>query len=127
MSIYDSFELAISQKEHTVRAELKKLRETNARKLIIKQDRFPIPNRLWERFIELADIELKTRWAELSNKHMHELTQQLVNGSYDIQGETTYKEEFVTCGGIPLEEIDFGTMESKKNSNLYFAGEVSEH
>lgn len=112
------------QKEQKVRQELKNLRQWNARKQVTKQDNFPIPNRLWERLVELADIEPDTRWAELSNKQVHELTQQLVNAQYDIQGKTTYKEEFVTCGGIPLDEIDFGTMESKKVSGLYFAGEV---
>lgn len=111
-------------KEDEVRSKLKELRRHNARKLAGKQDHFPIPNRLWERFVELAGIESDTRWAELSNHQVHKLTQQFVNGSYDIQGKTTYKEEFVTCGGIPLREVDFGTMESKKCPGIYFAGEV---
>ncbi len=112
------------RKEQEVRSILKELRQENAKKLANKQDQFPIPNRLWERFIELAEIDASTRWANLSNQQIHELAQQLVSGTYQIQGKTTYKEEFVTCGGIPLNEINFGTMESKKCPGVYFAGEV---
>ncbi|WP_441000321.1 NAD(P)/FAD-dependent oxidoreductase [Fodinibius sp. SL11] len=111
-------------KAHTVQETLKKLRDTNARKTTKKQNAFPIPGRLWNRFLELAQINPNTRWAELSNENIHDLTQELTNANYHIKGKTTYKEEFVTSGGIPLDEINMGTMESKKVSNLYFAGEV---
>lgn len=111
-------------RENEVQDTLKELREDNARRQADKQDCFPIPGRLWERLLELADIGPETRWAELSNNQIHKLTHRLVNGSYDIQGKTTYKEEFVTAGGILLEEIDFGTMESTILPGLYFAGEV---
>ncbi|NIV13407.1 MAG: aminoacetone oxidase family FAD-binding enzyme, partial [Aliifodinibius sp.] len=107
-----------------VQQKLKKLRDTNARKTTQKQDTFPIPNRLWNRFLELSKIDPKTRWAELSNENLHDFTQELTNASYEIEGKTTYKEEFVTSGGIPLDEVNMGTMESKKIDNLYFAGEV---
>lgn len=103
---------------------LKKLREENAAKTAQKQNQFPIPNRLWERLLELSDISPNTRWAELSNKQIHNLTHELTHARYHIEGKTTYKEEFVTSGGIPLDEINMGTMESKKVPNLYFAGEV---
>ncbi len=108
-----------------VQSALKKLREDNARKLVKKQDWFSgIPGRLWEKLLNLTSISPETRWAELSNQDIHQLTQQLTNGTYTIQGKTTYKDEFVTSGGIPLEEVNFGTMESKKCPGLYFAGEV---
>ncbi len=107
-----------------VQQKLKKLRDTNARKTTQKQDTFPIPNRLWNRFLELSKIDPKTRWAELSNENLHDFTQELTNASYEIEGKTTYKEEFVTSGGIPLDEVNMGTMESEKTDNLYFAGEV---
>lgn len=112
------------QTSQEVQRKLKELRETNARKTTQKQDSFPIPNRLWNRFLEFADISPKTRWAELSNQHIHDLTLELTNASYKIEGKTTYKEEFVTSGGIPLDEVNMGTMESKKVHGLYFAGEV---
>lgn len=109
---------------HEVRETLKQLRHENARKTTRKQAAFEIPNRLWERFLNLANIPADKRWAELSNQDIHELVQQLTNAMYKIRGKTTYKEEFVTSGGIPLSEVNMGTMESKKSSNLYFAGEV---
>ncbi|MDX1638325.1 MAG: NAD(P)/FAD-dependent oxidoreductase [Balneolaceae bacterium] len=112
----------LTQKQ--VREGLKQLRNSNARKTVAKQDHFPLPGRLWERLVELAQVNTGKRWAELSNRDIHEMTRQLVAGSYEIQGKTTYKEEFVTCGGISLDEVDFGTMQSKKCPGLYFAGEV---
>lgn len=110
--------------EQQARTILKQLRKENKRKTAGKQDKFLIPNRLWKRFLQLADISPDIRWAELSNKHIHELAQQLSSATYEIQGKTTYKEEFVTSGGIPLDEVNMGTMESKRLTNIYFAGEV---
>ena len=110
--------------EQQVRDRLEKLRSANSRKKASNQNTFAIPNRLWERFLELTDIDPDKRWAELSNRDIHELARELTNGSYEIQGKTTYKEEFVTSGGIPLNEINMGTMESTKAPNIYFAGEV---
>ncbi|TYP91698.1 hypothetical protein LX73_2524 [Fodinibius salinus] len=112
------------QNEQEVRHQLDELRKYNAKKTAAKQDQFTIPKRLWTRFLELADISENRRWAELSNKQIHDLAHQLTNASYEIEGKTTYKEEFVTSGGVPLDEINMGTMESKKLSNLYFAGEI---
>jgi predicted Rossmann fold flavoprotein len=112
------------QNEGEIRQKLSKLRKNNARKTVAKQARFPIPNRLWNRFLKLSDIPQGKRWAELSNKQIHDLANQLTNGIYEIEGKTTYKEEFVTSGGIPLGEVSMGTMESKKCSAIYFAGEV---
>lgn len=110
--------------EQQTRKILKQLRKDNRRKTARKQDRFAIPNRLWERFLQFADISPELRWAELSNENIHKLTRQLNSANYDIQGKTTYKEEFVTSGGIPLSEVNMGTMESKQCPDLYFAGEV---
>ncbi len=110
--------------ERQTRKTLKQLREDNKRKTTGKQDQFSIPSRLWNRFLQLAEISSDIRWAELSNKHIHELAQQLSSATYEIQGKTTYKEEFVTSGGIPLGEVNMGTMESKLLPNVYFAGEV---
>lgn len=112
------------QNEQEIRDQLKKLREENARKTAARQARLPIPNRLWKRFLELSEISPEIRWAELSNEQVHNLAKQLTNARYRIEGKTTYKEEFVTSGGIPLSEVNMGTMESKKCPNLYFAGEV---
>jgi predicted Rossmann fold flavoprotein len=107
-----------------VRAELNSLREKNAKKIVRKQDQFELPNRLWRRFLELSKINAKKRWAELSNQDIHELSTNITAGTYEIEGKTTYKEEFVTSGGIPLDEVNMGTMESQQSPNIYFAGEV---
>jgi len=110
--------------EQQVREVLNRLRNENARKSLMKQNSFNIPNRLWERFLELAEIPPQKNWAELSNKQIHEWAQQLTSAQYEIQGKTTFKEEFVTCGGLPLSEVNMGTMESNISPNIYFAGEV---
>ena len=89
-----------------------------------KQNLFPFPSRLWIRFLELAGIDPGQRWADLSNKEIHNLLQQLLRGTYSIQGKSTYKEEFVTCGGVDLGEVNPGTLESRIIPGLYFTGEI---
>ncbi len=110
--------------EEEVRHQLVVMRDDRSRKMIIKQNRFSLPARLWERFLKLAAIKPEKRWADISNNEIHELTLQLTHGIYNIQGKTTFKEEFVTCGGIPLKEVNPDTLESKKIPGLYFVGEV---
>jgi predicted Rossmann fold flavoprotein len=110
--------------EEKVRQKLLSLRDYNARKQVNKQDQFSFPVRLWTRFTELAGIDPEKRWAEVSNREIHDLSQHLVNAVYSIQGKTTYKEEFVTCGGVSLKEINPDTLESKIVPGLFFVGEV---
>lgn len=110
--------------DEEIRNALKRLRDDQPRKQIKNQTEFPFSSRLWLRFIELASITPEKRWADLSNKEIHELTEQLVHAAYNIQGKTTYKEEFVTCGGIPLNEVNPDTLESNKVPGLHFVGEV---
>jgi len=111
-------------KDQEVREKLRDMRDMQPRKQIKNQTEFPFSNRLWVRFAEMASIPPEKRWADMSNKEIHELTEQLVHATYNIQGKTTYKEEFVTCGGIPLNEVDPDTLESKLVPGLYFVGEV---
>ncbi len=82
------------------------------------------PRRLWERFLELSGINLTSVWAHLSKNKKTALMECLKKHSFLIQGKTTNKEEFVTCGGVALQEVDFQTMQSKKIPGLFFAGEV---
>lgn len=110
--------------EDDVRKKLILVRDENAKKQVHKQEQFAIPGRLWIRFLELSGISRDKRWADISNKELHHLMIWLVHGTYACQGKTTYKEEFVTCGGVALHEINPGTLESKKNPELYFVGEV---
>lgn len=82
-----------------------------------------IPRRLWERILSKTDIDLATQWSQLSKKKEMQLIKELTTAHFSVQGKTTNKDEFVTCGGVCLKEIDFRTMESRKIPGLYFAGE----
>lgn len=83
-----------------------------------------IPTRLWEFLINKINLNLNKKWGELSKKELNRLVNVLQNDVYNVEGKTTFKEEFVTCGGVSLLEVNFNTMESKLFKGLYFAGEV---
>jgi len=85
---------------------------------------FNLPNRLWHYFLEQAGIANNTKWADLKSTQQQILIQQLVRTTLPIKGKTTFKEEFVTCGGVELTEIEASTMESKLVPGLHFAGEM---
>lgn len=110
--------------EEKLRIELQHIRTIEKAKTIAAHKPFELPRSLWEHLVIKADIAPGCRWADISNKNINQLIQKLINDTYTIKGKTTFKEEFVTCGGINLKEIDFKTMESKLIPNLYFAGEV---
>jgi predicted Rossmann fold flavoprotein len=82
-----------------------------------------LPRRLWERLVETVGIADNLKWAQLPKDKETALIEELLEGRYSVQGKTTNKDEFVTCGGVSLKEIDFKTMESKLVPNLHFAGE----
>ncbi|MEO4004280.1 NAD(P)/FAD-dependent oxidoreductase [Flavobacterium sp. CAU 1735] len=103
---------------------LRELKIEHAKKLITKKSPFDFPNRLWESLVLASGITEATKWADLSRKQLDNLTEQLVNGQYHVNGKSTFKEEFVTAGGVDLKEINFKTMESKILPDLYFAGEI---
>jgi predicted Rossmann fold flavoprotein len=85
---------------------------------------FSLPERLWRYLLEKNHLSEKKKWVELGNKGLNKLVAVLTNDIYFVDGKTTFKEEFVTCGGVSLSCIDFNTMQSKVCNNLYFAGEV---
>ena len=103
---------------------LKNLKEEHTKKTIIKKSPFEFPNRLWETLVLASGISEETKWADLSKKQLTQLAEQLTNGVFQVNGKSTFKEEFVTAGGVDLKEINFKTMESKLLPNLYLAGEV---
>ena len=105
-------------------AQLKTLKQDQAKKTVAKKSPFELTNRLWESLVLAAGISAETKWADLSKTQLQHLAQQLTNGVFQINGKSTFKEEFVTAGGIDLKEINFKTMESKIHPNLYFAGEI---
>ncbi|MCD0473399.1 NAD(P)/FAD-dependent oxidoreductase [Flavobacterium sp. EDS] len=103
---------------------LKELKQEHAKKAVSKKSPFDFPNRLWESLVLASTIEAETKWADLSKIQLQNLANQLTNGTFQVNGKSTFKEEFVTAGGIDLKEINFKTMESKLHEKLYFAGEI---
>jgi len=79
---------------------------------------------LWEKLLYAAAIKNEQRWADVSNKQLGNIANQLTNTQFIAYGKTTFKEEFVTAGGVDLKEINFKHFESKIHKNLFFAGEV---
>lgn len=104
--------------------QLKELKLEHSKKVVSKKSPFEFPNRLWENLVLAAEISEETKWADLTKKQLTNLANQLVNAEFQVNGKSTFKEEFVTAGGIDLREINFKTMESKIHENLYFAGEI---
>ena len=100
-----------------------KLRKHQGRTLIKSKVFETIPRRLWERIVAAAGIREATQWSQLSKAMETRLIQELIAARFSVQGKTTNKDEFVTCGGVCLKEVDFRTMESRKVPGLYFAGE----
>ena len=111
---------------------LKELKTVYSKKIISKKSPFDFPNRLWESLVQASGIgtfstsndSQDVKWGDVSNKQLMALAVQLTNGEFQVNGKSTFKEEFVTAGGIDLKEINFKTMESKLLPNLYFAGEI---
>lgn len=103
---------------------VKELKQEHAKKAVSKKSPFDFPNRLWESLVLASSIESETKWADVSKIQLQNLANQLTNSSFQVNGKSTFKEEFVTAGGIDLKEINFKTLESKLQENLYFAGEI---
>jgi len=107
-----------------VMEELKEISVKVSQKQVQNYRAFLLPERLWHFLLQKIDIPLTKKWNELGKKDLNKLCNILTNDEYSVEGKTTFKEEFVTCGGVSLESINFSTMESKVVPNLYFAGEV---
>ncbi len=110
--------------EDSLREKLLEIKSEHHKKMVTSNVFFDLPKRLWERLIGLAGIEEETRWADVPNKNINKLIEELLRGNYSVKGKTTFKEEFVTCGGIDLKEVELTTMQSRKHQGLHFAGEV---
>jgi len=110
--------------EFTLKVKILQYRLELATQKIQNRNPFFLPARLWEYLMEQSDIKEGTRWAELPAKEQNKLIKNLCAQSFAVKGKTTFKEEFVTAGGINTDEIDVNTMESKLHSSLFFAGEV---
>lgn len=109
-------------KEQEAKEELTKQLASKA--LIVNTPLFDIPKRLWEYLVLKAELPDNKPWTELGKKQENKLVQILVNDVYEMRGKTTFKEEFVTAGGINLKDVNFKTMESRIVPGLFFCGEV---
>lgn len=103
---------------------LKEIKQEQAKRTVAKRAPFEMPSRLWDSLAKAAGISDEVRWADLSRLQLEALADQLTNGRFNVNGKSTFKEEFVTAGGVSLKEVDFKTMGSKIVEGLYFAGEV---
>ena len=110
--------------EHEVRDRISSLSKDNPQKLILNTHPSELPSRLWAYLISKVGIREVSRWAELGSKGMNRLVNTLINDEYQIRGKSRFKEEFVTCGGVALSNINLNTLECKTHPGLYFAGEV---
>ncbi len=104
--------------------ELNSRRQSQPAKLTVNTALAPLTARLWEQLLVSSGIVRETRWSELSNAQLHCLVLQLVRCEFQVTGKSLNKDEFVTCGGVRLSEVDFKTMQSRVCPGLFFAGEV---
>lgn len=111
-------------KEAELQRELQQRRQSLAARLVVNGPIAPLPGRLWEQLVLAAGIDPATRWSALPNAAMHRLVQTLTRSDLPVSGKSLNKEEFVTCGGVPLGEVNFRTMESRLCPGLHFAGEL---
>lgn len=107
-----------------VNEKFQELRMNNASQKLSSKTLYNLPQRLWQYFLSVAEINEDKRWADITAKQQNKLAETLTAQQFEVRGKTTFKEEFVTCGGVSLSEIEPQTMQSKKIPNLYFAGEV---
>jgi predicted Rossmann fold flavoprotein len=112
------------QTEQEVRGILKTVVEGNGMKKTTNVNPFQLPGRLWNFLIDKLEVGDDMIWQNMGKKNINRLVHLITNDEYQVQGKTTFKEEFVTCGGVSLHDVDMKTMQSRKSPNLYFAGEV---
>jgi predicted Rossmann fold flavoprotein len=122
------FDVVISwlndKKEESCRNELMNIKAANPNRQVNNLFPFKLPARLLDYIFDKSAINPKLNWAEISKEQVNKLVQVLLYDTYAVEGKTSFKEEFVTCGGVNLNEIDFKNMQSRKVKGLHFAGEV---
>ncbi len=103
---------------------LRAIEKEHTNKILANYRPYGLPDRLWLFLLEKGNLSPQKRWGELGKKGINKLLNLLTNDEYSVKGKTTFRDEFVTCGGVSLKSVDMATMQSKKVKNLYFAGEV---
>lgn len=122
------FSIIVNWLNDTTENELKEnflhLKNESPDKLISNTNPYFLSSKIWHFILDKYDISKQLKWKELEGKKLNKLVSSLLYDKYEVAGKTTFKEEFVTCGGVDLLEIDFNTMESKKIKGLYLIGEL---
>ena len=136
LSAYGALELAERQYKFQIKVNfikqeftaclqhLLEIKTAFSKKLMIKSAQFDLPKRLWEQLVIAAQIPNDLRWAECNKHQLQAIAAQLTAAIFNVAGKSTFKEEFVTAGGVELKGVNFKTFESKQFKNLFFAGEV---
>lgn len=114
----------LNQPEHLVREQWQSIRNTLGAQRMEHKNPFQLPQRLWHYVLDESGIQAQTKWSELNAKDQNKLIHTLCAQEFEVKGKTTFKEEFVTCGGVRLSEVNTKTMESLLLKNLFFGGEV---
>ncbi len=109
---------------NAVLKHLKEVKEVESRKTVLRTHAVDIPRRLWINLVLASEIPRDMIWSDLTKKQMEQLAHQLTRSEFRVVGKSTFKEEFVTAGGVDLKEVNFKTFESRRHANLYFAGEI---
>lgn len=110
--------------QDVVAAKLKSIMDEHPKKILANIRPYSLPERLWTYLLQKSNLSSDKKWGELGKTALNRLLNVLTNDVYAVKGRTQFREEFVTCGGVSLDSIDFKTMQSKVCKNLYFAGEV---
>ena len=122
------FEFSINwlpgEKEDPLKAFFQSEKQNHGAKKVINQFHVDLPKKLQTYILEKSGIDNDIKWADVNKKQLNKLVNNLLNDVYQSKGKTTFKQEFVSCGGVKLNEVNFKSMESKKVEGLYFAGEV---
>ena len=103
--------------------KLKEYKQEFPKRTVLSKAQFKLPSRLWEKLCHHAGT-IEKNWADMTNKEIEKLATELTQSTYHVTGKSTFKDEFVTCGGVELDQIDLKTFQSKLHLNLFFAGEV---
>ncbi len=107
-----------------IQRDMRRFKTFYPKKTIAAHRLFDLPHRLWESLVRAAGINEEQRWADLKKTQMIQLANEVFEGVYNVTGRSTFQEEYVTCGGVRLNEVNFKTMESRVCPGLYFAGEI---
>lgn len=110
--------------EEAIIDTLKAMKTSHGKQTLYKYAQFELPKRLWQSLVKASGIAETLTWADATRENLHNLANQLTTGIFEVAGKSTFKEEFVTAGGVDLKEVNFKTFESRKVNGLYFAGEV---